>query len=192
MSEFVPRIDDDGNYVKVASAMSRLDAEDDSEECLVMARTKDIYVPPGGPGATPPLSPEIYASMGEAGVFAMLEAFYRELGDSSIRGLFADDMIEASKRSAAFYVQVLGGPPIYNTTYGNPMMRRRHFPFEIDEAKRLIWRDCFYRVLETAPEQFGFPAKYLETFKTWLDGFSKWMVNVAPDSDDGDTGNTGI
>lgn len=148
-----------------------------------MDRTQEIYVPPDGPGATPPLSSEIFASMGETGVFAMLEAFYKELENSRIRELFAEDMVEASKRSAAFYVQLLGGPPLYNTTYGNPMMRRRHFPFEIDEARRVIWRECFYRVLENAEDRFGFPGKYIDTFKVWIEGFSKWMVNVAPDAE---------
>ena len=145
-----------------------------------MSRTQDIYVPPGGPGDLPALSPEIYVSMGEDAIFAMLEALYIELEKSNIRELFGDDLIAASRRSAAFYVQLLGGPPLYNTQYGKPMMRRRHFPFEIDDSKRRVWLSCFYRVLERAEKDFDFPGEHLENFKKWLDGFSRWMINVAP------------
>jgi len=119
--------------------------------------------------------------MGEEGVFAMLEDFYGELEKSDIRGLFGADLLASARRSAAFYVQLLGGPPLYNQRYGPPMMRRRHFPFEIDEPKRQTWVACFNRVLDNATEKYGFPAEHLDTFRTWLDGFSKWMVNVTPE-----------
>jgi hemoglobin len=139
---------------------------------------REIYVPPGGPGPIPSLSPEIYNAMGREGVFQMLSAVYRELETSSIRPLFGEDMQKASQRSAAFYVQLLGGPPLYNTQYGNPMMRRRHFPFVIDEAARKVWIGCFFKALENA-DDYGFPPEHLETFKSWLEGFSRWMVNTA-------------
>lgn len=138
---------------------------------------RDVFVPPGGPGQLPSLSAEIYASMGTEGVFGMLEAFYAELGRSEIRHIFSEDLVAASQRSAAFYVQLFGGPPLYNQKYGNPMMRARHLPFEINESARKVWRDCFYRILERADE-FGFPDGHLEDFRNWLDGFSRWMVNT--------------
>jgi hemoglobin len=150
-----------------------------------MDEDRDIYVPPGGPGPLPPLSSEIYQSMGEAGVFHMLEDFYAELGQSSIRHLFSEDLLAASQRSAAFYVQLLGGPPLYNQQYGNPMMRRRHFPFVIDEPARQVWVGCFHKTLENAA-RYGFPPAHLESFKAWLNGFSRWMVNSkAQDAGDG-------
>jgi hemoglobin len=143
-----------------------------------MNRTKEIFVPPEGPGNIPPLSSEIYESMGSDGVFGMLEAFYTEIGESEIRDLFPEDLVAGSRRSAAFYVQVFGGPPIYNNQFGNPMMRRRHFPFEIDEHKRLVWLACFNRVVDRAELEFRFPSDHIESFRLWLGGFSKWMVNV--------------
>lgn len=146
----------------------------------IVNRETPIYTPPTGPGELPPLSPEIYGEMGEKGIFAMLEAFYLALGDSEIRDLFPKDLVSASQKSAAFYVQLLGGPPLFNRTYGNPMMRRRHIPFEIDEAKRIVWLACFYSTLDSSDEKYNFPESHKESFKVWLDGFSKWMVNVAP------------
>ena len=119
----------------------------------------------------------IYGRMGEENIFAMLSDLYHELEASSIRPMFADDMQEASRRSAAFFVGLMGGPPLYHERYGAPMMRRRHMPFPIDEAARQEWLACFYRVLENAEEMYNFPAEYLPGFRQFLDGFSAHMIN---------------
>jgi hemoglobin len=139
-----------------------------------------IYVPPGGPPRVAPPSPEIYAAMGEEMTFAMLRDFYAELEQSSIRHLFPRDMEAASEKSAAFFVGLLGGPPLYQQRYGNPMMRARHMPFEIDEAARREWLRCFALVLEDAPARYRFPPEHLMGFWAFLEGFSSWMVNTAP------------
>lgn len=125
--------------------------------------------------------------MGQDNIFAMLEDFYRELEQSSIRYMFPEDMVAASKRSAAFFVGLLGGPPLYQQLYGPPMMRARHLPFPIDEAARQVWLDCFNRVLDHAPERYNFPAEHLPGFRAFLDGFASWMVNTGPTSDDDST-----
>lgn len=143
-----------------------------------MARIKPVIVPDMDPSDMPSLNPEIYAGMGEEGIFRMLSDFYRELEKSPIRPMFGEDMQAAGRRSAAFYVQLLGGPPMYNEKYGSPMMRRRHLPFEIDEASRVIWRDCFYRVLDDAASSYGFPAAHLPAFREFIERFSLWMVNA--------------
>lgn len=143
---------------------------------------RQIYVPPGGPPRVAAPSSAIYAVMGEANIFAMLEAFYHELEQSSLRSMFPRDMVEASQKSAAFFVGLLGGPPLYHQRYGNPMMRARHLPFVIDEAARQEWLACFDRVLAEAPEKYNFPAEHLPGFRTFLAGFSSWMVNTAPAS----------
>ena len=144
-----------------------------------MARTKPVIVPDMDPSDMPSLSPEIYTAMGEDGVFRMISDFYRELEKSPIRSMFGDDMQAASRRSAAFYVQLLGGPPMYSEKYGHPMMRRRHFPFEIDESSRTVWRDCFFKALENAESAYSFPAGHLPAFREFIERFSMWMVNTA-------------
>ena len=141
---------------------------------------REIYVPTVDPGAIAPPSRDIYARMGEANIFAMLEDFYRELDGASpeLRALFPADMVEASKRSAAFFVGLLGGPPLYHQRYGNPAMRARHLPFAIDEAKRREWLACFERVLARAEADYAFPPEHLAGFRAFLEGFSGWMVNT--------------
>jgi hemoglobin len=139
---------------------------------------REIHIPVGGMPRTAQPSPEIYAQMGEANIFLMLADFYRELEKSSLRPMFPADMAASSEKSAAFFVGLLGGPPLYHTRYGNPMMRARHMPFAIDEAARQEWLACFNRVLDRATEHYNFPEAHLPVFREFLVGFSGWMVNT--------------
>jgi len=135
------------------------------------------YIPPGGPPQGIQPHSAIYQIMGEENIFRMLADFYKELEKSSIRALFPDDMVTASRRSAAFFVHVLGGPPLYHQQYGHPMMRMRHLPFHIDEAARQVWLNCFKKVLTDADITYSFPKEHLDSFWNFLDRFSAWMVN---------------
>jgi hemoglobin len=144
---------------------------------------RPIYTPSGGPPRVSPPDPAIYAAMGEANIFAMIHAFYDELARSTIASMFPADMAHAADKSAAFFVGLLGGPPLYQQRYGSPMMRARHLPFPIDAAARQEWLACFNRVLDHAPQRYGFPAEHLPGFRAFLEGFSSWMVNTAPPAD---------
>lgn len=144
-----------------------------------MSEERQFYVPPGGPPRVSAPSPEIYTAMGEENIFGMLSDFYKALAASEIREMFPRDMERASRKSAAFFVGLLGGPPLYHQKYGNPMMRARHTPFPIDEAARQVWLACFDSVLADAPEKYNFPVEHLPQFREFLVGFSGWMVNTA-------------
>lgn len=140
---------------------------------------RPIYTPPGGPPQGPGPSPEIYRLMGEDNIFRMMSDFYKELEKSEVRHLFPADMEEASKKSAMFFVGLLGGPPLYMQKFGSPRMRARHIPFEIDEAARQVWLRCFDNVLVDADKKYNFPPQHLQGFKDFLKSFSAWMVNKA-------------
>lgn len=138
---------------------------------------REIYVPSSGPPRVPPPSKEIYTLMGAGNIYRMLADFYNELEQSSIRQLFPEDMLAASRKNADFFIGLLGGPPIYKQKHGPPMLRARHLPFPIDELARQEWVRCFLKVLDAAEEKYRFPSEYLEGFKAFLREFSKWMVN---------------
>src|SRR5437879_6389969 len=131
-----------------------------------------IYTPPGGPPQGRGPNAAIYRLMGEANIFKMMMDFYKELEKSELRPLFPADMEEASQKSAAFFVSILGGPPLYAQRYGSPRMRARHIPFEIDERARQIWLACFDKVLEGADVKYQFPMEHMQGFKDFLKSFS--------------------
>jgi hemoglobin len=141
-------------------------------------RTRPVFIPPGGPPQGSPPSPLILPAMGEDGVFQMIEDLYAELKDSSVRHLFPEDMVAASRKSGAFFVQLLGGRPLFSQQFGPPRLRQRHIPFEIDQAARDEWIACFQRTLENAEERYGFPAEHLDGFRAFLASFSNWMINA--------------
>ncbi len=144
---------------------------------MINPHSDPIYVPPGGPPQGPGPSHEIYQCMGEAAIFQMCADFYAELEQSEIRALFSDDIPTASQRFAAFIVGLVGGPPLYAQRYGPPQMRARHLPFAIDAHAREVWLRCFRKILDAAPEKYGFPEKHLAGFIEFLESFSAWMVN---------------
>lgn len=137
----------------------------------------NFYVPSGGPPSAKP-NQQIYHFMGTENIYKMLEDFYLELEKSSIRGMFPQDIKEASKKSAAFFVFICGGPPLYQQQFGPPMMRKRHMAFSIDEAARQVWLNCFYKILENADKKYSFPMEHMPSFKHFLQDFSVWMVNT--------------
>ena len=143
---------------------------------------RKVFVPTVNPAGVTNPNPEIYAHMGRENIYRMLEDFYRELGNSSVRGMFPQDLVRASQKSAAFFVQLLGGPPEYNERFGPPRMRARHMPFRITTDARNQWLACFERVLARAVANYGFPEAHLEGFRQFLHGFSMWMVNTADES----------
>lgn len=144
-----------------------------------MSTNQTFYVPPGGPPQGVAPSREIFAAMGEKNIFQMCADFYAVIEHSSIRPLFPEDLPGASQKIGAFFVGLLGGPPLYHQRYGDPMMRARHMKFPIDEAARQEWLRCFRVVLNDAPAKYAFPPEHLPGFIHFLDSFSAWMVNRA-------------
>jgi hemoglobin len=141
-------------------------------------KEREFYIPQGGPPQGMNPNSKIFEKMGQENIYQMIEDFYQELKKSSIHHLFPTDMIEASRRSAAFFVFILGGPPLYQQQFGSPMMRKRHLDFKIDEEARTVWLNCFKTTLQEAEKKYQFPVEHLNEFWSFLERFSAWMVNT--------------
>ncbi|MGC4068611.1 MAG: hypothetical protein QM784_28970 [Polyangiaceae bacterium] len=143
-----------------------------------MQTPRDIYTPNLNPGSIPGPSRENLREDGARQRVSNARRLLRRTRPLGGARALPPDLIEASKRSAAFFVQLFGGPPEYNERFGNPRMRARHLPFRITQEARDEWLRCFERVLVDAPTKYSFPEEHLEGFKGFLRGFSMWMVNT--------------
>jgi hemoglobin len=142
----------------------------------------NVYVPPGGPPQVSPPDTRIHSIMGTDNIFALLRDFYKELSQSEISNLFPttpEALEEAADKSACFFTGLFGGPPLFHKLHGPPMLRKRHMPWAIDENAKEIWVKCFKKTLENS-DKYQFPQEYLPGFITFLEGFSGWMINKAP------------
>ena len=89
---------------------------------------------------------------GENGVRKLVHRFY-ELMDTLpeaavIRSMHPQDLTESEEKLFLFLSGFLGGPSLYIERIGQPMLRRRHMPFPIDESARDQWLLCMSRALE--------------------------------------------
>lgn len=136
---------------------------------------REVYVPPGGPPQSP--APRIFEELGEEKIRRLLSLHYENLKDTALADWFPDDperLEAAAQRSADFFIQVMGGPPLYSERHGPPRMRMRHMPFEITQDARDLWLLCFEEALDDLP----FPPEHRAAFENFLNGFSMWMVNA--------------
>lgn len=141
-----------------------------------------FYIPESGPPTAFPRDLGIYESMGEANIFKMIEDFYQELGMSSIKEMFNEDLKKASQKSAAFFVFLLGGPPLYHERHGSPRMRQRHLAFTIDKEVQMEWFRCFSKVFSEADTRYLFPKEHKKAFLKFIFEFSLWMINSKEES----------
>ncbi len=89
---------------------------------------------------------------GEAAVRRLVDAFYGAMDSlaeaRTIRAMHADDLASTKVVLADYLCEWMGGPRRYSATRGQPMLRRRHHPFDIDEAARDAWMACMQQALQ--------------------------------------------
>lgn len=93
----------------------------------------------------------------EDGIRRLVVRFY-ELMDTlpeaaTIRAMHPADLDDSVHKLWAFLVERFGGPTVYSSERGHPMLRRRHMPFVVDEAAAEAWMRCMRQALhEQVPE----------------------------------------
>ena len=86
---------------------------------------------------------QLYTTVGEEKLRAMVAAFYRRVKADDLIGKMypPEDWEGAEKRLADFIVYRFGGPQTYLEERGHPRLRARHFPFSIGIPERDRWLD---------------------------------------------------
>jgi len=127
---------------------------------------------------TPLVMPQrtVYEVLGDDGFRALVDAFYQRVEqDPVLRPIFPADLSEGRERQYRFLVQYFGGPPTYNERYGEPRLRRRHFPFPINRAARDLWLSHMLATIE----ELAIPEPAAGLMRSYFTQFSLAMINQA-------------
>ena len=118
----------------------------------------------------------IFKVAGEQALRALVLCHHQRLSESALHGLFpADegDFIAGVTRAADYVVEICGGPNYFTSRYGKACMRKRHYPFAIDEEARDIWLHHLY----LAFDDVGIPVEIRQEYWDWAEAFSIRMIN---------------
>ncbi|MDY0406169.1 globin [Virgibacillus sp. 179-BFC.A HS] len=94
----------------------------------------------------------MYEAIGGAeAIDKIVNGLYKRIGSHpDLIPIFPEDLTETAKKQRYFLTQFFGGPKLYNAYRGQPMLRRRHLPFEITPTRKDAWLSCLAGALEEA------------------------------------------
>ena len=118
---------------------------------------------------------DIFERIGEDGFARLVAAFYSQVpGDDILGPMYpADDMAGAEERLRDFLVGRFGGPPRYVEQRGHPRLRKRNFPFAIDEAAGARW----LHLMDNALLQTRLPPDVDDTLRKFFVAVAAMMRN---------------
>ncbi len=89
---------------------------------------------------------------GESIVLNLVDRFYFYMDTlpeaEKIRNIHGASLANAKDKLFKFLSGWLGGPDLFMQEFGHPMLRRRHFPFEIGPQERDQWMICMNKAME--------------------------------------------
>lgn len=121
-------------------------------------------------------SNKIYLQWGEKNIRTMVLHHHKLLRKSSVGNLFPKDNEKfefATKKTADFFVEALGGGKIYTAVHGHPALRMRHFHMTVDEKAREIWLMMYKKTIK----DLAMPNELREEFWNWIEALSIRMIN---------------
>lgn len=90
-----------------------------------------------------------FDAIGEEKLHLLVDAFYIRVGHHpDLAPIFPNDLTETARKQKQFLTQYLGGPPLYTSEHGHPMLRARHMPFEITETRAKAWLSCMNEAMD--------------------------------------------
>ncbi|UII57028.1 globin [Cytobacillus spongiae] len=121
-----------------------------------------------------------YELIGEDTLTQLVDTFYLKVGQHpKLAPIFPKELSETARKQKQFLTQYLGGPPIYTSEHGHPMLRARHMPFEITESRAKAWITC----MSEAMDEVGLEGPIREDFFSRLVLTAQHMINT-PENED--------
>ncbi len=121
-------------------------------------------------------SRRIFEVAGEQALRALVLRHHQRLSESALHGLFPADeagFIAGVTRAADYVVETCGGPNYFTSRHGKPCIRKRHYPFAIDEEARDIWLHHLCLAFDDA----RIPMEVRQEYWDWAEAFSIRMIN---------------
>jgi hemoglobin len=116
----------------------------------------------------------LYEVLGEDRIKILVHLFYLEVKNNpDLRRLYPEDLAPAEERLFLFLIHVFGGPHTYLEKRGHPMLRKRHFQWEIDQNLRNTWLSC----MQKAMESLDLEKELMEHISTYFIKVADHMVN---------------
>ena len=88
---------------------------------------------------------------GEPAILSLVDRFYFYMDTlpeaQGIRKMHAQSLSKAKDKLFKFLSGWLGGPNLFIQEFGHPMLRKRHFPFAIDQSERDQWMFCMNKAM---------------------------------------------
>lgn len=114
-----------------------------------------MSLPTIAPQANP--NPHFARLGGHEAVVRLVDAFYLAMDTlpeaATIRAMHEPDLRATKAILIQYFCEWMGGPKLYSPQRGAPMLRRRHHPFDIDDAARDAWMLCMRQALaQTCPD----------------------------------------
>ncbi|PLT30368.1 globin domain-containing protein [Peribacillus deserti] len=120
-----------------------------------------------------------YETIGKEQLDKLIDLFYSKVGNHpELKPVFPADLSETARKQKQFMSQYLGGPPLYTSEHGHPMLRARHMPFEITPARAEAWLLC----MREAMDEIELTGEIRDFFYHRLVLTAQHMVNT-PDND---------
>jgi len=118
---------------------------------------------------------ELYSTIGESGLSAMVGAFYRRVRTDDLLGPMypPEDWEGSEQRLREFLLFRLGGDTRYLENRGHPRLRMRHMPFSIGIAERDRWLD----LMRGAMEEVQLPADAIQFLDAFFSQVADFMRN---------------
>ncbi|WP_257964900.1 globin [Corynebacterium coyleae] len=120
---------------------------------------------------------------GEPFFIRLVRGFYDQVKEDDLIGpMYPDqDWEGAENRLRWFLVQYWGGPREYQAQRGNPMLRKRHFPFAIGEPEADRWLELMGKSMEQFDDD-ELPEPYRAQMWNHMQRVAYMMINQGPRS----------
>lgn len=124
--------------------------------------------------------PTPFDAIGKEMLHRLIDAFYRRVANHpDLIPIFPDDLTETARKQKQFMTQFLGGPPLYTSEHGHPMLRARHMPFEITYTRANAWLHC----MEEAMDEIGLTGSIRDFYLARLVQTAQHMINTDENQD---------